>query len=410
MPTTVWNSLQGQPLGGLMCCVTLLCAGFAVRWRQHVQGFHRPHSAPHPLTAGLAARYPRLPGALAASALSVAVGALLTQSIYTGTQALHADAAASCAGSDNPICSPKYLADDILSTPVGWTVFTLFQICFVGTVAVHTVEAARPGMHLFAGANFVLCSLTMVMFSTNFLICWLPCLWVCRALQAPSSKAAAASRRPVHMTASEAACVGCGMLALAVMSALQLLDTPRSWTIYMPAGMLLTGARGLFVHVPALWRRLAGTRSSAGEERGDPTSSSLPSGGSTPAATMLRALAVVLAAWHVGMIVFFARAGWPFEDLWAVITAAEQHPQFQGAYIVWVDAVALMLTLFAYLSYQWPAPQHGRTAGGGALGRCVRAASSALILGPGAAWVLAAAEREEALLAAAAVPAKDQRV
>jgi hypothetical protein len=72
---------------------------------------------------------------------------------------------------------------------------------------------------------------------------------------------------------------------------------------------------------------------------------------------MLRALAVVLAAWHVGMIVFFARAGWPCEDLWAVITAVEQHPQFQGPYIVWVDAVALMLTLCAYLSYQWPAPQ-----------------------------------------------------
>jgi hypothetical protein len=164
-----------------------------------------------------------------------------------------------------PSAHPSTSQTTSSATPVGWAVFMLFQICFVGTVAVHAVEAARPGMRLFAGGNIALCFVPVVYFSTGFPIYWLPCLWVSCALQAPSGSSQSPSastktppsRRPVHMAASEAACVGCGMLALAVMSALQLLDTPRSWTIYTPAGMLLTGARGLFVHVPpcgAAWQ------------------------------------------------------------------------------------------------------------------------------------------------------------
>lgn len=149
--------------------------------------------------------------------------------------------------------------------------------------------------------------------------------------------------------------------------------------------------------MPTVWRRVSGAPAAV-------DSSSLPIGSSTPAATMLRALAVVLAAWHVGMIAFFASIGWPFEDLWAVIAAAEQHVQRQGAYIVWVDVLAMMLVMFAYVSYLWP--QHAR-AGGGALGRCVRAAGSAILLGPGTALVLVAADHEDALLAAALMITKE---
>jgi hypothetical protein len=403
MSLTVWKSLQGQSaieglLGG--CC--LLAGAASTSCVAAVQSLDGPSSVATLLTppafspAGIPARHPRLSGALAASALSIIVGIAVTQNIFTVTQRLHADSAASCAGSESPMCSPVYLADNILSTPVGWAVFTLFQTCFVGMTAVQIVEAARPGMYLFAGPNVVLCFVSAVSFSTGFLICWLPCLWVSRALQAPSSKAAA-SRQPTHMTAGEAACVGCGILALAIVTALQLIDSARSWTIYTPAGILLCTVRGLFVHMPTVWRRVSGAPAAV-----DSTSSSLPGGSSTPAATMLRALAVVLAAWHVGMVAFFASIGWPFEDLWAVIAAAEQHVQRQGAYIVWVDVLAMMLVMFAYVSYQWP-----QLPSGGALGRCVRAAGSAILLGPGTALVLVAADHEDALLAAALMITKE---